>query len=227
MAPIHEAKRFTIYFYGSIVVVVWLAVVASNGELALPSWSVAFRGLTSGALVAYLFSVSMDKWLWRAPFLQKLFGIPDLSGRWEGWYWNTMGQVWLPNAHEIAQNSWRVSFHSWGPKNESTTVFATLLSDGHGKIELASIYTTKAISGTAEAHMGASNLSLSRTANEVRLLGTYWTNGKRDDGTQGKYGYIRLVKARKEKQNMTGLSFIETDWAMSMPGEAPEPLRAQ
>ena len=227
MAPIQEAKRFTIYFYGGIVVVVWFAVVASNSELAFPSLSIAFRGLTSGALVAYLFSIAMDKWLWRTPLLKKLFGIPDLSGRWEGWYWNTLGQSWLPNAHEIAQHSWRISFHSWGPKNESSTVFATLLSDGHGKIELAAIYTTKAISGQAEAHMGASNLSLSRTANEVRLVGTYWTNSRRDDGTRGKYGYIRLVKTRKEKESMTGLSFVETDWAMSMPSEPSEPLRIQ
>ena len=223
MTPVQDTKRFNIYFYGSIVVAVWFAVVATDEHLAFPDPLVALRGLTAGSAVAYLLSIAIDRWLWRLPLLQRISGVLDISGRWEGWYWNTLGQKWLPNAHEIAQRSWHVSFHSWGPSNESSTISATLLTDGTGKMKLASIYSTEVISGASEPHMGASHLSLSRMGEETHLIGTYWTNRRRDDGTKGHYGYIRLT--RTNKKTLGGISYDEKNWAMAKPIEPPEPIR--
>ena len=208
--------------YGSVVAVTSLAVLASNAVVPWPDWMSIARALGSGALVAYLLSIVVDRWLWRIQPFKALFGVPDFGGRWEGWYWNTLGKQWLPNALEASQRLSHVSYHSWGPKNESTTVWAELMTDGSTKIELTAVYRTKAVSGQAKPHWGAANLSFSRMGDQSLLTGTYWTDSVRDDGTKGHYGYIRLARARKGKGNLDGWGFTENDWAMPEPAEPPE-----
>ena len=83
MTPIRETKKFTIYVYGSVVAVTSLAVLASNAVVPWPDWMSIARALGSGALVAYLLSIVVDRWLWRIQPFKTWFGMPDFGGRWE------------------------------------------------------------------------------------------------------------------------------------------------
>ena len=105
MVPVKESRKFTIYFYGSILVVVLLISLAMNGALDITDPWTTIKTASSALLAAYIISAVIGRWLWRWFPFKILLGIPDLAGRWEGWYWNTLGKEWLPGALEVGQRA--------------------------------------------------------------------------------------------------------------------------
>jgi hypothetical protein len=218
MMPLKETRKFTINFFGTIIVLVWLIALVLGGAFVLPELVPAFRALGTATLATYVVAVLLDRWLWRITPFKQILGIPDLSGRWEGWYWNTVGRQWLPNAHEVNQRSFHLTVHSWGPTNESKSILATIFADEAGmSIELVSVYGTVRISGPAVPHRGTSQLSVSESGKYME--GMYWTDRTRTDGSSGQSGFIRL--ARVDGQLKQGLKFLEQGWGMPKPTDSP------
>jgi hypothetical protein len=163
-------------------------------------------------------SFAIDRWLWRLPPFRALFRIPDFSGRWEGWYWNTIGKKWLPNVHEINQCSLHISVNSWGLKNWSRSNCATVFTDSSGGTpELVWSYDTVQASGISTPHRGTAMLRLINRDGKEYLEGTYYTDRQRDDESIGQGGFIRLIRVGWRFGNELGYEKKKESWGMPKP----------
>jgi hypothetical protein len=171
-------------------------------------------------LVAYGFYQAIHLSLWRRRPLCWFLRIPDFGGRWEGWYWNTLGKEWLPTAHEVRQRSLSLAANAWGPNNWSRSVCAAILTDPHGGTpEFVWTYKTEPTTGPAVAHTGTHLLRLVTPNGAKRLEGKYFTDRpRREDNTIGQGGFIRLVWVASSLRN--ALDYNE-NWGMPKPSDIP------
>ncbi|MCY2951576.1 MAG: hypothetical protein NTU53_06315 [Planctomycetota bacterium] len=222
MIALQENQRFTIRFYGTIALLVWGAMLAITGVLGKDAFKQGLALMGFATLVAYLVSKAVDRRAWRWPFLRRLVGIPDFSGRWEGWYWNTLGNDWLPNAHEVTQHGFHLALSSWGEFNQSRSFCAAILTDSTGgSPEIVWSYQTDPVRGKAGRHCGTCRLHLVTHKNgETSLEGWYWTDRPRKDTNIGQGGFIRLAHVKGPLRN--ALDFQSNGaWGMKKPTDKP------
>lgn len=225
MIPIKESRRFTIYFYGSVLASVLLVSLLLNGALTTVDPWTTLRMTSTALFVAYLLSILISRWLWRWFPLKLLLGIPDVSGRWEGWYWNSLGKDWLPGALEVSQHAEDLTLTAYGMNNRSRSLCSSILVDSSGATDLVWSYQTVPIAGLAAQHRGTAMLQVEQDSGERRLRGTYCTDGVRtEDGTIGKGGFIRYVRVGRSLRG--GLGDPTKKWGMQKPAHPPQLRRA-
>ena len=220
MIPIKENRRFTIYFYSTVAISVLILSLAINGALTKADAWTTVRMTSTALLVAYGLSELISRWAWRWFPFRMLLGVPDLSGRWEGWYWNTLGTDWLPGSLEVGQQADELTLTAYGLNNRSTSLCSSILVDRSGATDLVWSYFTTPIQGPAGQHRGTAMLHLEQAGGERRLRGTYCTDGVRaEDGTMGKGGFIRYVYVGSNLQR--GLGNPDESWSMAKPTDRP------
>ena len=225
MIQLSENRRLTAYFLGVVAVLVWSVVLILSRLLNVSDLPTALKHLGIASIVAYLASLLLYSYLWhRRPF-RSLLGIPDFSGRWEGWYWNTLGRKWLPTAHEIRQRSLDLSAHAWGQDNWSHSTCVSIVTDREGGTpHLICTYKTENTreSRAGTDHSGTHLLNLVFRDEKKHLEGKYFTNRvRREDKTIGMGGFIRLVWVGKDLRNT--LDYAEDNWGMPKPDDSDPP----
>ena len=220
MVPVKQSLRFTIYFYGAIAVAVVLVSLLLNGALTLTDPWTTLRTTSTALLVAYLVSYVITRWWWRWFPFRALLAVPDLAGRWEGWYWNTLGKTWLPGVLEVGQQAHELTVTAYGKSNRSRSLCSAVLVDAYGATDLVWSYSTDPLEGSASQHRGTAMLSVENSHDGRLLRGTYCTDGVRtEDGTIGKGGFIRYAYAGRTLRQGLGPSLDQ--WAMKQPVDPP------
>ncbi len=168
-------------------------------------------GLTVSVLLVLLQSP-----LWRHPPLRWIYrGVPDLSGRWEGWYLSEYDNKPRMTAHEVQQTGLVLRVDAYGPDDAKCLgKTATILSEGpRGPFRLIWAYYMEGQGGPD--HAGVHVLHYSQP--EGRLLEGFYINNRvrtGGDGTQGRAGQTRLTYAGKRLKNCLG---SHGQWAMPNP----------
>jgi hypothetical protein len=158
----------------------------------------------------------------RFPKVFVLLGIPNFSGRWEGWRYSTYSNEWLPLCVEINQSLLRVATASYMPNVITHSLASTIIKDESEPLaKLTIVYRADPESyGLEESthHWGAMILRLTMQ-NQIEILeGQYFTDRKRSDGHRGTQGVIRLQRASRA---LSAHLDLRDDWAMPKPANPP------
>jgi hypothetical protein len=86
MIQLRENRRFTATFVAIVTVFVWAIALVSAQLLSISDFATALSYLGIVTLAAWLAWVLLNRYLWRTRAFKTFLKIPDLSGRWEGWY---------------------------------------------------------------------------------------------------------------------------------------------
>ncbi len=234
MIQLEENKNVAIKTIVTVTLLVWSLVLIFTG-LSLNELRPAFGYLFSVTMLVGLVSYCVRTWLWRLPPLSWFFQIPDISGRWEGWYQPDLTKEWRPTAHEISQYSLDISAVAFGPKNCSQGICSSIVVDRHGVFhKLVWTYKTGPMPasqgssevGPGDSHTGTHFMHFSSKDNSKRLRGEYFNNRKRKDGTLGAVGFIELTWV--SRKCVGDLAYDEQNWGMGKPSnEKTDPLEAK
>ena len=220
MVPVRQSRKFTIYFFGTVIAASLLLVLVWNGAIKTADAWGTIRIVSGALLFAYVLSELINRWLWRWFPFKQLLGVPNIAGRWEGWYFNTLGKQWLPCSMEIAQSADELTISAYGRNNRSRSLCSSVLVDASGSTDLVWSYSTDPIEGHAAQHRGTAMLQVQHCSRSKILRGTYCTDGVRfEDQTMGKVGFIRF--ARVDQLCQGGLCYDEGNWGMKKPTESP------
>jgi len=118
MIQIRENSKFLSSFYSVLGALAWAVSLVVAGIVSIPSLLPAVRDLGIATTVAALGSFLLTRFLWRRPLFRRILGMPDLSGRWEGWSYPNLTKEWRPTAHEIRQQAYEITANAWGPAKE-------------------------------------------------------------------------------------------------------------
>jgi hypothetical protein len=228
MIQLGENRRFTATFLAIVAVFVWATALLFARLLSISDFATALGYLGIVTVAAWLAWVLLNRYLWRKGAFRAFLKIPDLSGRWEGWYFSTMRKEWRPTAHEISQEALEIVAHAWGPDNWARGICASLVTDRFGGApELIWAHKTDPTTQnvrSGDTHTGTHFLRLSEREGNKYLEGRYITDRVRDDGSLGSVGFIRLVWVSPEHKN--ALDFQEQRWGMSKPEGQPNEAKA-
>lgn len=206
-------------FIAFVVAISWGVALLIAGALTLSELKVALTYLGTATSAGILAAFLLNKYLWRIQPIKTILGIPDLSGRWEGWTHRTLEDKWYPSAHEISQSALDISAEAWGPKNWSRGTAAAIVTNSHGDtFEVIWSYKTEmTMHGEAgDTHSGVHVLRYSERDGKRYLTGKYINDRIRQDGTPGAVGYIQLVWVNHTRKG--SLAFTNrADWAMPEP----------
>jgi len=161
-------------------------------------------------------------WLWNWRPFSWLLRIPDLSGRWEGWYYRGLDNAIYPTCHEIHQSGLQISATAFGHMNVARGRTSALRVDSPGKlIELTWTYEAERDSpDPGGTHHGTHVMSVITDQHGNRYLrGNYYNDRQRPDGGRGAAGVILVRYAGADCRN--GLNYRKDQWAML---EAPKEL---
>lgn len=186
----------------SIPIAVLVSVVRSkifpSGSPSSPDADLLL--LVSTGLVAFLvwlLVTGVYRWLWR--LRPGLFGVENLNGRWEGWYYRNQSNEICPTAHEILQQTpltISVQAFGWreGQMNKSpSTVAAFAQASGTATPILIWPYHTEGRDDDpGGTHDGTHIMTIVRQGQDRYLHGEYYNNRPHPDGTRGAWGVIRL-----------------------------------
>lgn len=215
-----ESQAFKVRFYGALAVGAWLIALVLNKTPPSTDLIDALRMLGFATIAATFVAWIFNKWLWRLPLFNWIVGVPDFSGRWEGWFWNSLGKRWEAAVHEVSQSAFEVTANGWGPVGWSRSFCAALIADSAGRApELVYTYHNEKYAGHTEAHTGTCKLRMEKCGDTRYLVGTYYTDRTRDDNTIGQGGYVRLAYAGAELRD--GFCFDEGSWKMPRPTDVP------
>lgn len=184
------------------------------------------------AFFASLIVAIIYRFLWRQ--WPMLFGVEDLNGRWEGWYYRSDTNDICPTAHEIIQQTpLTVSVHAFGWRNglsntSSSRIAGFAQASGTSTPTLIWPYQTDARANDPEGnHDGTHIMTLVRSGKSRELHGEYYNNRHHPDGkTRGAWGVIRLKYTSTKPMACIGYSESQgcpVAWAMP---KVPEDLLA-
>lgn len=225
MIQVSPNWRFIASFIAFATLAGWILALLGVGILTPSQILPAMKYCGIAAFAGVLAAITLNKHLWRVPFVRAFLHIPDLSGRWEGWRYRTLERDWSPTAHEITQSGLDIAAEAWGMKNWARSTSASIITDRHGgAVQLVWSYKAEVITPPSTVggfHDGTHFLRLSRDSAQQRHLdGKYVNDRLRQDGTLGGVGFIRLVWVGRASQGQ--LAFRdEASWGMPEPQDSP------
>ncbi len=169
--------------------------------------------LMSTGVVAFLVSLviaGVYRFLWR--LWPTLFGVENLNGRWEGWYYRSLTNDICPTAHEILQQTpLTVSVQAFGWRdgliNKSSSRTAGFAqAAGTTTPTLIWPFQTKGRTDDPGGHHdGTHIMTLVRLGESRYLHGEYYNNRLHSDGkTRGAWGIIRLKYTKTKPMGHIG-----------------------
>lgn len=190
-----------------------------NDTLYTHDWLPLARLLTFPITAGFLSLLLVNHVLWRYSPFRQILRIPDLNGRWEGWYFSTHSNQWHETVHEISQRALSIVPQCWGPNNWGRSITASMVTTPHlDSFELVWTYkieiTDRSFPGGN--HSGVHFLRYSNDNGAKTLVGRYINDREHANGRAGVVGYIRL--AWVGEQTKGSLSFTnESQWGMRKP----------
>jgi len=226
MVQATENWRFIGFILALVAVLTWGVALTVVGVLSPSSLRLAMRYLTIATGAAGIAIWLLNRYVWRLWGFRQVLKIPDLSGRWEGWYYRTLTKEWVPCAHEVSQRALDIVVNAWGPKNWSRSICASIVRDAHGAShELVWSYKTE-LTGPphlpGDTHNGTHFFRISERQGVRYLEGTYITDRVREgDKTMGAGGFQRVVWVSKALRS--ALDYDSNRWGMAKPEEPSLP----
>ena len=194
MNQLSENRRLSVWLVSIVTIIAWGTVLVVSGLIASEDIIKASKYLGLATLVALIFAWIWNRYLWRIPIIRDFLRIPDLSGRWEGWYLRALTGELSPTVHEITQHALEIGVNAWGPNNLSRGLATAIIVDRHGSApEFIWTYKTESTSDhpdPGDTHEGAHFLRLSYEDGEKWLKGYYINDRVRKDKTRGSVGNI-------------------------------------
>lgn len=153
-------------------------------------------GITTNFIgIPFLYAIlyyAFDKKMWKWKFIRKIYGIPDLNGKWEGKLNSSYSDVDIKMNLEVEQTWSQISFVSTYPKSrsESNTASFFLASGGIMKVGFGFINHSREL---PHQYDGYNILDID---DDTHLFGRYFNN--RDNSSTGReagnVGTFKLTK---------------------------------
>lgn len=173
----------------------------TNALHYLSSWGF-IEAPTAIAIILFIFWI-LNNYIWKLLVIRKLFGIPNIDGRYEGELVSSFTETKEQNgtykvAIEIRQTLTNITVCLYTERSCSYSLTANLCKNNNGNYELVYIYQNKTSAmGTnsdMRDHNGTAILVISENGNV--LDGNYFNN-PRERGRYGKIKATRVISKMK------------------------------
>lgn len=165
----------------------------------LSSWGF-IEAPTAIAIILFIFWM-LNNYLWKWLPIRKLFGIPNIDGRYEGELVSSFTETKEQNGTyktviEIKQTLTKITVCLYTERSCSYSLTANLCKNNNGNYELVYIYQNKTSAMGDDSdmrdHNGTAILGIFEDGN--KLDGNYFNNPRE----RGRYGKIKVTKTSSE-----------------------------
>lgn len=166
----------------AIVIIIWVGLLFISGVTLRPSY---LKYLSLAVSLGYFLLVAFDRWLWRIPFVARMFHRPVLYGTWKGQlqssWTDPSGKEGIPPIAvflAVRQTNSSISMRMMTKESASRSLVASLEAPRGDVVRASCTYQSDPrllIQGRSRIHYGALMLEVEGNP-ATRLTGSYWTD---------------------------------------------------
>lgn len=199
----------------------FLVSLSAVGIIGADQIGKALRYVTISATIGAGSSYVLYTIALRLRWIRSMLGVPDFSGRWEGWSYSVARAGCDVLALEVAQNGLTLSIATFSELASSESRTAAIVSD-ESKTRYSLIFTSdvrihESNENVSSNHSVTFILRLQTGAKGDILEGEYFSDRLRVDGGRGTQGPVRLAKSSQKP--IGGAHYNAERWAMPLPGD--------
>lgn len=223
MTPLREVASVKIYVAVVVALVVYALAIIFSGMV--PNYGFEVLKYIGFPISAGLAAATMVGHMRRFRWYRYLTGVPELSGRWEGWYYSELSRLWTPIAVEMSQDDIRVTARELtlrpsGPGYSDSLAFAILRGEDKSVQVIWNYRAEEPSPSFGGNHPGTYWLRMTGSRREPRLEGRYMNDRPRRDGSPpGATGQIMYKRTTKRKR--LALNYDASKWAIKV-SDLPE-----